>query len=73
MDKDPVLARVRNFVRNGWKDADASLQTYQIHRLELSVQDGCLLLGNRVVVPKACRERVLRYLHEGHPGMVHMK
>ena len=72
-DKDPVLARVRNNVRNGWDDTDDSLQAYQSRRLELSVQDGCVLLGSRVIVPKPGQGRILQYLHEGHPGMVRMK
>ncbi|XP_015278794.1 PREDICTED: uncharacterized protein K02A2.6-like, partial [Gekko japonicus] len=33
----------------------------------------CLLWGNRVIVPQRWREKVLKSLHEGHPGMVHMK
>ena len=40
---------------------------------ELSVQDGCLLWGCRVVIPTVGREKVLDELHEGHPGVVKMK
>jgi len=36
---------------------------------ELSVYDGCLLWGCRVVVPKAYQEAVLVQLHEGHQGI----
>ncbi|XP_039197757.1 uncharacterized protein K02A2.6-like, partial [Crotalus tigris] len=34
---------------------------------------GCLLWGSRVVIPTSMRTRVLGSLHEGHPGIVHMK
>ncbi|XP_058049000.1 uncharacterized protein K02A2.6-like, partial [Ahaetulla prasina] len=40
---------------------------------ELSVQGGCLLWGDRVVVPEKLRKKVLELLHEGHPGIVRMK
>ncbi|XP_060115109.1 uncharacterized protein K02A2.6-like, partial [Heteronotia binoei] len=34
---------------------------------------GCLLWGNRVVIPKPLQDQVLRALHEAHPGIVRMK
>jgi len=40
---------------------------------QLSVQDGCLLWGLDVVVPKVYRANVLIQLHEGHPGATRMK
>ncbi|XP_026581555.1 uncharacterized protein LOC113454394, partial [Pseudonaja textilis] len=35
--------------------------------------DGCILWGDRVVIPETLRDRVLALLHEGHPGVVKMK
>ena len=73
---DKVVSQVRTHVSLGWPDAvDKTLhdQPYQNHKYELSAQDGCLLLGNHVVVPTQSREAVLGELHEGHPGIVHMK
>ena len=40
---------------------------------ELSVVDGCILWGNRVVIPKPGREKVIEALHETHPGIMKMK
>ncbi|XP_033014646.1 uncharacterized protein K02A2.6-like, partial [Lacerta agilis] len=40
---------------------------------ELSAHRGCLLWGDRVVVPQRLRQRVLEALHIGHPGIVKMK
>ncbi|XP_060094825.1 uncharacterized protein K02A2.6-like, partial [Heteronotia binoei] len=40
---------------------------------ELSTHKGCLLWGNRVVIPKPLQVQVLRALHEAHPGIVRMK
>ena len=42
-------------------------------RHELTTQNGCLLRGNRVVVPPEGRKMVLEELHEAHPGVVRMK
>ena len=40
---------------------------------ELSLFDGCILWGSRVVILSAHREAILAELHKGHPGMVRMK
>ena len=40
---------------------------------QLSVEDGCLLWGNRVIIPTACRTKVLEELHQCHPGINRMK
>ena len=48
-------------------------QTDLPHRSELSIHEGCLLWGNRVIIPSSCRDAVLTELHEGHAGVTHMK
>ncbi|XP_032091779.1 LOW QUALITY PROTEIN: uncharacterized protein K02A2.6-like [Thamnophis elegans] len=40
---------------------------------ELSVVNGCLLWGDRVIVPPNLRIAILEALHVGHPGIVRMK
>ena len=53
-DRDPVISRVRKFVLYGWDICDDSaLKPYKNRQSELSVLDGCLLWGSRVIVPKA--------------------
>ncbi len=73
--RSPVLARVLNFIRQGWpcKCPDPALQSYFQRRDELSVQDDCILWGNRVVVPPQGRSQVVDELHETHPGICNMK
>ena len=74
--KDPVLSRVRSVVQHGTWDSlcsDSVFQPYKLRRLELSVQDGCVLWGSRVVVPQVAREAVIKILHEAHPGISRMK
>ena len=73
-DTDPVLSHVRWNVLSGWVHLDVpELHPYQSLADELSVQDGCLLRGSCVVVPKEGRESVISLLHEGHPGVTRMK
>jgi hypothetical protein len=40
---------------------------------ELSVQDNCILWGNRVVVPSQGRRQMVDELHDTHPGICKMK
>ena len=73
--RDPILSRVQQFVQCGWPTSMPSdqLQLYWKKRLELTSQDGCLLWGNRVVIPPQGREPVLQELHQAHPGSTRMK
>ena len=69
-DRDPTLSQVRRLVSHGWKNTtDPDVCPYQQRKDELSIHDGCILLGNRVVVPPPGRKSVLEELHLSHPGM----
>ena len=73
--KDPTLARVKRFLLSGWpaKPPDATFAPYFNKKTELSLQDGCILWGTRVIVPPPGRKGVLQELHETHPGVSRMK
>ena len=73
--RDPILSRVLQFVQCGWPSTmeDEQLHTFWTKRLELSSQNGCLLWGNRVIIPAPGQARVLQELHEAHPGATRMK
>ena len=74
IDKDPLLSRVRENVRRGWySTVDPKMQPYQSRAAELSVQDGCLLWGSRVIVPLQGRKVVIELVHDSHPGVTRMK
>ena len=69
--RDPVLSRVMDYVMTGkWRLGDDECAKYHIRKDQLSVQQGCLLWGNRVIVPPNLRQKVLKELHEAHPGVV---
>jgi len=72
--RDPTVSTVLSHVTSGWpKQATELIAPYFNRRDELSVHQGCLLWGSRVVIPPQIREAVLRELHEAHPGIVRMK
>ena len=72
--RDPVLSRVKDFVLHGWKEVkDPAMKPYLQRQSELSIQDGCLLWGNHVIIPPVAHQQILNELHEGHPGISRMK
>lgn len=74
--RDPVLSVVLGWARTGaWPGhvGSSQLKPYLQRRDQLTVIDGCLQLGEKVVIPDRYRARLLRELHEGHVGMSKMK
>ena len=62
--KDPILSQVLRATLRGWKEGtpqDPQLVPYFDRRHELSTLDGCILWGNRVVIPKPGREKVMEH------------
>ncbi|XP_056008456.1 uncharacterized protein K02A2.6-like [Ostrea edulis] len=75
--RDTVLSHVYESVMNGWityiKSEDKDLYPYFSRRDELTVHNGCLLWGMRVIIPLKLRSHVLNDLHVGHIGIAKMK
>ena len=74
-NSDPLCSCILQFVRIGWPDSvqGVQLKPFANRKDELSVQDGCILWGNWVVIPKAGGENLLRELHEAHPAETRLK
>ena len=71
--KDPTLSKVHRLLLQGWQYSnDPDLKPYQVRHSELSVCDGCVMWGNRLV-PQAGRKKVMEQLHDGYPGISRMK
>ena len=64
-----------HLTRIGWPEhcPDEQYKPYFQRRTELSVEQGCLLWGNRVVIPTDLRGMLLLDLHTEHMGMARMK
>lgn len=74
--EDEPLQRVIEFIKTDcWpQNFDTNLEL-QLHKRksELSYHDGCLFLGNRIIIPHRLRLKILELIHECHIGMVRMK
>ncbi|XP_061774106.1 uncharacterized protein K02A2.6-like [Nerophis ophidion] len=72
--KDTELSKLHRYIMEGWpKEIPDELRVYYRKRDELSVEQGCVLWGTRVIVPAKMRGAVLKEIHDGHPGIVKMK
>ena len=74
---DEAMCTVRGYVDGQWpsrqRDVDPKAAGFYHVRDELSQHGSLLFRGDRLVVPAALRERVLRNAHEGHQGVVRTK
>jgi len=68
--KDPELQNIYQRLMS-----QSNLQDTEYKHLEgqLTVQDGCILRGCRVVIPRSLHQNVLAELHSSHIGVVKMK
>ena len=50
--RNPVLSQVYQFTQEGWPaTCGDDLKPYKVCKSELTTQDGCVIWGNRVVIP----------------------
>ena len=72
---DKTFSTVIKAVQHGrWPSKrDGPLLPYYNRRNDLTVVDGCLLLGSRVVIPTVFRSQLLDELHSNHVGACRMK
>ena len=72
--KDPILSEVIENTKNGWNTNPRNeLLPYYQRRFELTIEQGILLWGDRVVIPSSLREILLVDLHSEHMGIVRTK
>ena len=71
---DLRLSKVFMYVQSGWPTlVPDELKPYSDRRHELSIEQGCLMWGMRVLIPQKYQSKVLDELHGGHLGTVKMK
>lgn len=74
--KDPVLSKVIHQTKLGWPHKvtkDLDLVQFSKYKDSLTIEKSCLMWAARVVIPSSLRAKVLKLLHEGHPGIVRTK
>jgi len=73
--KKSPLAKVYDYVRNGWPStlSEGEKELKSFIRSELTTESGCILRNERVIIPPVFQNYVINELRQGHPGMVRMK
>ncbi|KFD58860.1 hypothetical protein M514_00023, partial [Trichuris suis] len=73
--EDSILTEVMKCIMDNWAKPPVSkqLQPFFNRRNALSVVEGCIMMTDRVVIPKRLQPAILKQLHQGHPGIVQMK
>ena len=73
MQADDELALLKHTIMQGWpspiKQVPQVLQPYWTFREELTVEDGSILKGTRIVIPVRKGEAILKLIHDGHLGL----
>ena len=68
--KDPTLSLLKEVVFGGWpqrrEECPQSLHDYWNFREELTIEEGLVLKGDRIVIPPTLRPEVLNIIHQGH-------
>ena len=71
--QDETLVLLKEIVTQGWpekiKDLPPELLPYWTFREAITVADGLLLKGNRIIIPNNDRPQILKQIHEGHLGI----
>ncbi|XP_041771477.1 uncharacterized protein K02A2.6-like [Anopheles merus] len=75
-NRDPIARKLHYYIKNGWPrnialGADSS--RYHSRKEDYSTVEGCILVGERVLIPEKLRKQCLSQLHRGHPGIQRMK
>ena len=71
--QDEVTRRLIDYCTEGWPERSqlpGILKLYWAVRHELTIQQGLLMKGNRLVIPVSMRMDILKRIHEGHQGIV---
>ncbi|XP_037931645.1 uncharacterized protein K02A2.6-like [Teleopsis dalmanni] len=69
--KDKVLAKILEYVTKGWPSNcnNSELKAYFNRKNDICIVDGCLMFGQRIIIPQIFRKRILKEIHRGHQGI----
>ena len=70
--KDEDMKVLGKLIMNGWPsklmDVPKEVKSYHSFRDKITILDGILYKGSRIIIPEACRPFVLEKLHVSHQG-----
>ncbi|VDI51087.1 Hypothetical predicted protein [Mytilus galloprovincialis] len=72
-ETDTQLQKLKHVIQSGWPDIKSDV-SHDIHiyfdiRDELTVQNGLIFKGERVIIPKTLRSDMIRRIHSSHIGV----
>ena len=70
--EDETCRLLMSYCQDGWPDRNklhGTINQYWPFRSELTMVDGLLLRGSRIIIPSSLRLEILDSLHEGHQGI----
>ena len=71
--KDREMQLLTQQVKSGWPkkihEVDDAIKCYWSFQEDITVTDGILVKGHRIIIPRSMREYMLNQVHEGHFGM----
>ena len=71
--KDPTLTLLRHYIHMGWpidhRMLPQELHTFWNYREDLSMENGLITKGARLLIPSTLRKKVLEQIHDGHLGI----
>ena len=73
IESDMQMRALKRTIIEGWPEmrsnCDPKVLDYFNHRDELSVEDGLIFRGQRIIVPASLRNETLSQIHKGHMGV----
>ena len=72
-ENDPILLNLKEIISSGWPDSkdevDPIIRHYFHFRDELTIEDGIIMRGQRIIIPKSLQHGMKTKIHAGHMGM----
>ena len=77
ISSDPEISALREIIYSGWpekqKKVPVPLRKYWAYRDELSIENGLVLNGERVIIPESQRDDILEKIHQTQQGTAKCK
>ena len=71
--RDPDMQQLIKYIIEGWptrqQDVIQQLQSYHTFKEEMSVIDGLVFKGERIIIPIALQDKALQAIHRSHMGI----
>ena len=71
--KDSTMTQLKDVIVSGWpthkSSVPAAIAPFFDYRDELTVYDGLILRGERIVIPQSVRQEIKTKVHSGHLGI----